>query len=81
MARKYYAEECPYGIRTLSDCDSCFVFESKTERDNFVSEDDMHRSAISRDDARRCYDLNADDFSKPDYEWHNAIDGYPVKER
>lgn len=81
MARKYYAEECPYGIRTLSDCDSCFVFESQMERDNFVSEDDMHRAAISRDNVRMRYDLSADEFDKPDYEWYNAVDGYPAKER
>lgn len=80
MARKYYAEELPYGIGETSEEDSCFAFESLTERDNFVSDDPGYRSAISRDNVRMRYDLNADEFEKPDYEWHNAVDGYPVKE-
>lgn len=79
MARKYYAEECPYGIMTMSDDDTCYVFGSLMERDNFVSEDDMNRAAISRNEARRRYDFNTDEFDKPDYELYGAVDGYNAK--
>ena len=79
MARKYYAEECPYGLTTISDGDTCYVFESRMERDCFVSEDDMSRAAITRDEARRRYNFNTDELDKPDYELCGAVDGYTVK--
>ena len=32
----YYAEHCPYGVNTISDCNQCLRFETKRERDEFV---------------------------------------------
>ena len=34
--KHYYAEFCPYGIRSLSDGDRLMQFESKKERDDMV---------------------------------------------
>ena len=34
--KHYYAEHCPYGIRTISDRDTLMQFQSEEERDEMV---------------------------------------------
>lgn len=51
----YYAEYCPYGANTISDCDILHVFADKKSRDDFVEEDWEHNNEITRDYARYAY--------------------------
>lgn len=54
MARKnYYARDCAYGIRTLSDCDGIHVFSSREERDVWVEDDDLRRESVPAREAIR----------------------------
>ena len=57
MARKFYAEHCPYGWRTMSESDRLFAFDSLAERDEWVN-DYHHRefwNELTYQEARRNY--------------------------
>lgn len=40
---RYYGEQCPYGIRTKSEYDMLFAFDTEGERDAWVMRDELHR--------------------------------------
>lgn len=60
-SRSYYAEFCPYGIKTLSQEDTLMCFDSREERDEMVErinevEDNRAQAVTVRDVAHR-YDV------------------------
>lgn len=65
----FYAEYCPYGTDTISDCNALLRFATKAERDDAVerindgSDNDLAIAVTTRSIAH-CYNVN--DFSNPD---------------
>lgn len=52
-ATMFYAINCEYGVRAISDADRLARFAAKAERDAWVAADWEHREAVSRKEARR----------------------------
>lgn len=57
MTRHYYAENCVYGINSLSEDDTLLRFDSRAERDAWVAEDEEHRQAVTLSEERSRYSV------------------------
>lgn len=55
MTRFYYAEYCPYGAGTISDCNDLRAFVFKQERDNYVDRLYKYVDAVSYDYVQNHY--------------------------
>lgn len=56
MARKFYAEHCPYGVwHTMSEGNTLYAFDNQADRDEWVYNHVGFWNALTGAEARRAY--------------------------